>query len=180
MIFMPSFRSSNASFSIELTCLASSNLNHLLNNFDKIISLNDQILIVLCLVFLYKFLYFIFSWSSVHGCTIFFSLDAFCVIRCCSTQLHFFFSNLFTMTILMYSLSVKVVGFSLKNTSYDTLTWFSELKFANIYWQFKLEDDNLYCYGNCYIHVYNLNGWATLQQVRFNSHSILCLQLCDV
>ncbi|XP_004492548.1 uncharacterized protein [Cicer arietinum] len=61
MIFMPSFRSSNASFSIELTCLASSNLNHLLNNFDKIISLNDQILIVLCLVFLYKFLYFIFS-----------------------------------------------------------------------------------------------------------------------
>ncbi|CAL5192448.1 unnamed protein product [Lathyrus oleraceus] len=61
MIFMPSFHSSNASFSVELTCLASSNLNQILYNFDKIISLNDQILIVLCLVFLYKFLYFIFS-----------------------------------------------------------------------------------------------------------------------
>ena len=61
MIFMPSFSSSNESFSIELTCLASTNLNHILNNFDKIISLNDQILIVICFVFLYKFIYFIFS-----------------------------------------------------------------------------------------------------------------------
>ncbi|CAJ2670963.1 uncharacterized protein LOC123889931 isoform X2 [Trifolium pratense] len=61
MIFMPSLQSSNASFSIELTCLVSSNLNQITNNFDKIISLNDQILIVFCLVFLYKFIYYIFS-----------------------------------------------------------------------------------------------------------------------
>ncbi|TKY65696.1 hypothetical protein E2542_SST08556 [Spatholobus suberectus] len=61
MIFMPSFQSSPASFSIELICSASSNLSHSLNNSEKIISLTDQILIVFCLVFLYQFLYFIFS-----------------------------------------------------------------------------------------------------------------------
>ncbi|KAK7294845.1 hypothetical protein RJT34_17742 [Clitoria ternatea] len=62
MIFMPSFQSSHASFSIELMCsAASSNQNQNLDNSDKIISLTDQILIVLCLAFLYKFLYFIFS-----------------------------------------------------------------------------------------------------------------------
>lgn len=65
MIFMPSFQSSPASFSIELVCLASSNdLSHSLDNSDncdKIISLADQILIVFCLVFLYNFLYFVFS-----------------------------------------------------------------------------------------------------------------------
>lgn len=65
MIFMPSFQSSPAAFSIELMCLATSNdQSHGLNNSDncdKIISLTDQILFVFCLVFLYKFLCFIFS-----------------------------------------------------------------------------------------------------------------------
>ncbi|XP_020219870.1 uncharacterized protein LOC109802873 [Cajanus cajan] len=62
MIFMPSFQSSPASFSIELMCLTPSNdLSHSLNNSDKIISVSDQILIVFCLVFLYNFLYLIFS-----------------------------------------------------------------------------------------------------------------------
>lgn len=131
---MPSFQSSNdASFSIELTCLVSPNQNHILNNYDKIISINDQILFVLCLVFLYKFLYFIFSWSLEHGCTIFFSLDAFCVWSwCCSAQIRIFFSNLFTKAILMYSLSVKVVCINLKNTSYELLTWLSKLKLAKM------------------------------------------------
>ncbi|KAG5008444.1 hypothetical protein JHK85_026986 [Glycine max] len=50
MIFMPSFQSSPASFSIELVCLASSNdLSHSLNNSDdcdNIISLADQIIVV--------------------------------------------------------------------------------------------------------------------------------------
>ncbi|KAL2607224.1 hypothetical protein AAZV13_09G230800 [Glycine max] len=61
MIFMPSFQSSPASFSIELVCLASSNdLSHSLNNSDdcdNIISLADQIIVVFCLIFLY----FVFS-----------------------------------------------------------------------------------------------------------------------
>ncbi|KAK7287142.1 hypothetical protein RIF29_00214 [Crotalaria pallida] len=65
MIFMPSFQSSQASFSIELTFSASSNLNPnlkpSLHISDKIISLTDQILIVFFLAFLYKFLYHIFS-----------------------------------------------------------------------------------------------------------------------
>ncbi|RDX63426.1 putative serine/threonine-protein kinase WNK5, partial [Mucuna pruriens] len=53
MIFMPSFQSSPASFSIELMCSASSiDQSHSLNNSDncgKIISLTDQILVVFCL-----------------------------------------------------------------------------------------------------------------------------------
>ncbi|KAK7340039.1 hypothetical protein VNO77_20731 [Canavalia gladiata] len=61
MIFMPSFQSSPSSFSLELICSVSSSLNPCLNDSGKIISLTDQILIVFCLAFLYKFLYFIFS-----------------------------------------------------------------------------------------------------------------------
>ncbi|CAJ1811179.1 unnamed protein product [Sphenostylis stenocarpa] len=65
MIFMPSCQSSPASFSIELMCSAPSNdQSHNSNNSDdgdKIISLSDQVLFVLCLAFLYKFLYFVFS-----------------------------------------------------------------------------------------------------------------------
>ncbi|KAK8466408.1 hypothetical protein PHAVU_008G084100 [Phaseolus vulgaris] len=65
MIFMPSLQSSPASFSIELVCSApSNNPTHCLNNSedcDKIISLADQVLFVFCLIFLYKFLYFVFS-----------------------------------------------------------------------------------------------------------------------
>ncbi|KAF1883899.1 hypothetical protein Lal_00038393 [Lupinus albus] len=61
MIFMPNFQSSQASFSIELMFSATSNLIHNSNISDQIISIKDQILIVFCLAFLYKFLYFIFS-----------------------------------------------------------------------------------------------------------------------
>ncbi|XP_014497340.1 uncharacterized protein LOC106758857 isoform X1 [Vigna radiata var. radiata] len=65
MIFMPSLQSSSASFSIELICSAPSNVpSQGLNNSedsDKIISLADQLLFVFCLIFLYKFLYFVFS-----------------------------------------------------------------------------------------------------------------------
>ncbi|KAK7394981.1 hypothetical protein VNO78_15522 [Psophocarpus tetragonolobus] len=65
MIFMPSFQSSTSSFSIELIYSASSiDLSQSLNNSDnchKIISLTDQIIIVFCLIFLYKFLHFVFS-----------------------------------------------------------------------------------------------------------------------
>ncbi|KAI4353534.1 hypothetical protein L6164_002477 [Bauhinia variegata] len=59
MIFMPSSDDSDASFSIELNCF-SRNLNQNLNTCHKIISLTDQILIAICLGFLYKFLYFVF------------------------------------------------------------------------------------------------------------------------
>ncbi|KAF7825432.1 putative serine/threonine-protein kinase WNK5 [Senna tora] len=64
MIFMPSFESRQASFSIELKC-CSSNLNSTASNkFSNIITLSDQLLIVLCLSFLYKFLLYFFFSSS--------------------------------------------------------------------------------------------------------------------
>ncbi|MED6110016.1 hypothetical protein PIB30_038914 [Stylosanthes scabra] len=62
MIFMPSFHSSSASFSIELTCTVSSNQRLNFSNKNlKIISLTDQILFILCLAFLYRFICFIYS-----------------------------------------------------------------------------------------------------------------------
>ncbi|KAL4381863.1 hypothetical protein S245_013436 [Arachis hypogaea] len=62
MIFMPSFHSSSASFSIELTCSLSSNqsLNSSNKNL-KMISLTDQILFIFLLAFLYRFICFIYS-----------------------------------------------------------------------------------------------------------------------
>lgn len=168
MIFMPSFQSSHASFSVELTCSASSNLNHILNNPDKKISLTDQILIVICLAFLYKILYLIFSWSSEHSCTIFFSLDAFCVdwSWCCSypvtpsLSLAFFsLSNLFTKAILMYSLSVKFVWVLVK---IPVMTYWHYLWVECSKYGVCIHIEHYKNTGSRDLHIGNLNWWIII------------------